>query len=167
MSNITSRVGLGLIVAVARGGAIGRADALAWDAPEDLRHFRRVTSGHAVIIGARTWESIGHPLRDRHLIVVTSRRFAVPDGVELSPDPSHALATALARDAAPLVGGGTTIYQALLPAVVRIHLTDINVEVPDADAFFPALDEREWVTIETRAGDDPRLTFRILDRLEA
>ena len=156
---------LELVVAVARNGAIGRDGGLAWDAPEDLRHFRAVTLDHTVIMGARTWESIGRPLPRRHLIVVTSRRFEVPDGVELSPDPEHAVRTALARDTSPMVGGGTSIYAALLPQVTRIHWTDIDIDVPAADAFFPSLDPADWRTIEQHEGTDPRLTFRTLDRV--
>ena len=156
---------LELVVAVARNGAIGRNGGLAWDAPEDLRHFRAVTLDHTVIIGARTWDSIGRPLPRRHLIVVTSRRFPVPEGVELSPSPEQAVRSAFDRDDTPLVAGGSTIYTALLPRVTRVYSTDIDIDVADADAFFPTLEPDDWQTIETRTGDDPRLTFRTLDRI--
>jgi dihydrofolate reductase len=159
--------GLALIVAVARHGAIGRDGGLPWHAPEDLAHFRRVTTGHAVILGATTWESIGRALPDRQLIVVTSRQLDVPDGVMLTSDPEAALAVAKVIDEAPLVAGGTRIYEALLPHVVRIHRTDIDLEVPDADAFFPSLDGGAWVEQRCWRGDDERLTFRVLDRRSA
>ena len=156
--------GLHLIVAVARGGAIGRAGGLPWHAPEDLAHFKRTTLGHSVIMGSVTWASIGRALPGRRLVVVTSRTFEVPDGVVLAPDPRAALATAQQTDDAPVLAGGTALYEALLPDVVRIHRTDIDVDVPDADAFFPALAPEAWIERTSRRGDDARLTFRVLDR---
>lgn len=156
--------GLHLIVAVGRDGAIGRAGDLPWHAPEDLAHFKRTTSGHAVILGAVTWLSIGRSLPGRRLIVVTSRQLEVPDGVEIAADPDAALAAARQTDDAPLVAGGSQLYAALLPQVVRIHWTDVDVAVSDADAFFPPLDGSAWVERSRRSGDDERLTFRVLDR---
>lgn len=156
--------GLHLIVAVARGGAIGQTGGLPWHAPEDLAHFKRTTLGHTVIIGAVTWASIGRALPGRHLVVVTSRRFDVPDGVTLAPDPDEAVAVALAEDSAPLVAGGTAIYERLLPRVIRIHRTDIDVDAPAADAFFPVLESGDWIERSARRGTDARLTFRVLDR---
>jgi len=164
LAHLPPSPGLALIVAVARDGAIGSAGTLPWHAPEDLAHFRRVTSGHAVILGATTWESIGRALPDRQLIVVTTRQLTVPDGVMLTSDPEAALAVARAIDDAPLVAGGTLLYAALLPHVVRIYRTDIDIEVADADAFFPALDEAAWIERDAWRGDDKRLTFRVLDR---
>lgn len=157
--------GLALIVAVGHNRAIGRAGGLPWHAPEDLAYFRRVTTGHAVIIGATTWHSIGRALPDRQLIVVTSRELTVPDGVMLTSDPDSALAVALAIDPAPIVAGGTLVYEALLPAVVRLHRTDVDVDVDDADAFFPTLDQDDWIERRSWSGADPRLTFRVLDRV--
>jgi dihydrofolate reductase len=157
--------GLGLIVAVGRDGAIGRAGGLPWHAPEDLRHFRRTTTGNAVILGATTWHSINRALPDRQLIVVTSRELTVPEGVLLASDPESALAVAFAIDASPLVAGGSRLYEALLPSVVRVHLTDIDIDVEGADAFFPSLDASAWIERRSWPGTDERLTFRILDRL--
>jgi dihydrofolate reductase len=152
------------VVAVGRDGAIGRAGALAWDAPEDLAHFRRTTLDHTIIMGATTWVSIGRPLPRRSIIVVTRGSPALPDGVRSAPSPEHALAAALDEDDAPLVAGGAQLYAALLPAVVRIHRTDLAVDVPDADTFFPPLDAGSWVEVATWPGTDPRLTFRTFDR---
>jgi dihydrofolate reductase len=157
--------GLGLIVAVGRGGAIGRAGGLPWHAPEDLRHFRLTTTGHAVILGATTWHSINRALPDRQLIVITSRELTVPEGVLLASDPESALAVALAIDESPLVAGGSRVYEALLPSVVRVHLTDIDTEVHEADAFFSPLDPHDWTERRAWRGEDERLTFRILDRV--
>jgi dihydrofolate reductase len=161
---VTPSSGLALVAAVGRDGAIGRAGALPWRAPEDLAHFKRLTMGHRVIVGAATWASIGRPLPGRHLIVVSRRRLDLPEGVVLAADPDAAATIALAADSAPLVAGGAQLYEALLPRVERAYLTDVDEGVPDADAFLPALDPREWDEVASWAGDDPRLRFRVLDR---
>jgi dihydrofolate reductase len=156
--------GLGLVAAVGREGAIGRAGALPWHAPEDLAHFKRLTTGHRVIVGATTWASIGRVLPGRHFVVVSRRRLDLPEGVVLTSDPDEALAVARAADPAPLLAGGAQLYEALLTHVERAYLTDVDEAVPDADAFFPTLDADEWDEVACWPGDDPRLQFRVLDR---
>lgn len=158
------RTGPAIVVAVGRGEAIGQDGGLPWRAPEDLAHFKALTMGHHVIMGATTWASIGRPLPGRHIVVVSRRRLDLPAGVVLAGSPEAALSLALLADPSPIVAGGTTIYRALLPAVVRIHRTDIAVDVPGADAHFPVLDPSDWVEVESHPGIDPRLTFRTLDR---
>jgi len=154
-----------LIVAVGRDGAIGRAGGLPWDVPEDMARFRRVTDGHTLVVGRRTWESIGRPLPRRRLVVVsTSPLVDLPAGVAWAPSPTAALDEARATDPAPAVAGGAALYRALLDQVVRIDRTRIDVAVPDADTWFPPLDATAWHLVASRAGDDPRLTFDVLDR---
>lgn len=148
-----------LIVAVGRDGAIGRDGDLPWHAPEDLAHFRRTTDGHALVIGRVTWESIGRPLPGRRMIVVSSRRLDLPDGVRAAATPDDALDQALSDDPSPFVGGGAAIYAALLPRVAVVHRTVVDVEVPDADTWFPDLPSEAWDLRSTFAGEDPRLTF--------
>ncbi|NLV55283.1 MAG: dihydrofolate reductase [Acidimicrobiales bacterium] len=158
------RDGPQLIVAVGRDGAIGRAGDLPWQAPEDLAHFRRTTDGHALVLGRVTWESIGRPLPGRRIVVVAGRRPDLPPEVTWAPTPDAALDHALAIDTSPFVGGGAAIYAALLPRAVTVHRTLVEVEVPDADTWFPALDAADWTLVESRSGDDPRLTFERHDR---
>ena len=136
------RDGPQLIVAVGRDGAIGRAGDLPWQAPEDLAHFRRTTYGHALVLGRVTWESIGRPLPGRRIVVVAGRRPDLPPEVTWAPTPDAAL----------------------LPRAVTVHRTLVEVEVPDADTWFPALDAADWTLVESRSGDDPRLTFERHDR---
>lgn len=154
------------VVAVARDGAIGRAGDLPWHAPEDLAHFKAVTMGHTLVIGRRTWDSIGRVLPGRRFVVVSRSPLSdLPDGAEAAPSPSEGLVRARRTDPDPIVAGGATIYDALLPEIDRIHRTTVDVEVPDADAWFPDLDPAEWDVASSRPGDDPRLLFEVLERV--
>ena len=151
-----------LVVAMSRNRVIGRAGGLPWNEPEDLKHFRRVTMGHAVVMGRRTWESIGRPLPGRRMIVVSRREdLALPPSVERASDLESALRAARATDAAPCVIGGGEIYAQALPQATRLELTVIDREV-DGDTHFPDFDEREWSEIASaRSG---ALCFRTLVR---
>jgi dihydrofolate reductase len=154
-----------LVVAVGRGGAIGRDGELPWRAAEDLAHFKRVTMGHTMVMGRRTWDSIGRPLPGRRTVVVSRSPLAdLPDGVEGATSPEAGLALAAETDPDPVVVGGATIYAALLPRVDRVHRTIVDVAVPDADTWFPALPADEWRLVTRRPGVDERLTFDVLER---
>lgn len=157
--------GPAIIVATASGGVIGADGKLPWHAPEDLAHFKRLTMGHQVIIGATTWNSIGRALPGRELLVVSRRQLELPAGVRLAASPDAALVAALSEDASPLIAGGSSIYEALLDAAQRVYLTEIEVDIPGADAWFPPIDQGEWRETSTRTGTDERLTFRTLDRI--
>lgn len=124
---------LALIAAVARNRAIGIAGKLPWHIREDLQRFKRLTTGHAVLMGRKTWESIGRPLPDRRNVVVTRGTIA---GVETYPSVDAAL-TALAGEDVVFVIGGGELYRHLLPSADRLHLTIVDREV-EADTFFPA-----------------------------
>ena len=152
-----------IVVATAKGGAIGRDGALPWHLPEDLAHFRRVTMGHTLVMGRRTWESIGRPLPGRRTVVVTTRALELPDGVVTAADPFAALELALAEDADPSIVGGATIYEALIDRVDRIELTRIDLDVPDADTFF-RVPEGDFVEVASRPGEDPSVTYVTLVR---
>jgi dihydrofolate reductase len=156
--------GPALIVAVGRDGAIGRDGGLPWRAPEDGAHFRRTTDGHALVLGAATWTSIGRPLPGRRIVVASRRDLGLPDGVRQAPDADAALDVALGLDPAPFIGGGAQVYAALLPRTRRVYLTEIDEDVVGADTFFPSLDPADWIEVAAWTGDDARLTFRVLDR---
>jgi dihydrofolate reductase len=159
-------VSASLVVAVGRDGAIGRAGETPWYAPEDLAHFKQLTMGHAVVIGSATWASIGRALAGRTLVVVSRRPLDLPDGVRAASSPDEALDLALDLDDEPVIGGGGLIYAALLPRTTRAHVTDVDVAIDGADTFFAPLDPDDWVETESRTGDDPRLTFRLYERLD-
>ncbi len=134
---------LTLIVARARNGAIGRANTIPWHAPEDLAAFQRETTGGALIMGRRTWESLPfRPLKNRLNIVVTSDAGLWET---TAPSPEAALAIAQTAGHSRLYGiGGSAIYRALLPHAHRLLVTEVDLTIPDADAFFPDFDEGEW-----------------------
>ncbi|MGO4854528.1 dihydrofolate reductase [Phaeovulum sp. W22_SRMD_FR3] len=139
---------LSLVVARARNGAIGKGNTIPWFAPEDLAFFQRETMGGAVIMGRRTWESLPKkPLPRRLNIVVTSQPVAA-DSEALFVPFDAALPTAKAAGHARVYGiGGQQIYAALLPQADRLLITEVDLEVAEADAFFPAFDPDDWQLI--------------------
>lgn len=152
--------GLAFVVAVARNGAIGMDGKLPWRIPEDMKHFKRVTLGHAVIMGRKTWESIGKPLVDRRNIVVS--RSASIGGVEVARSVDDALELAWQTDEEPRVIGGGEIYRLALPRATKIFLTEIDRDVV-ADAFFK-FERSGWREVERRAGEEPGVSYVTLER---
>ncbi len=149
-----------MIVAIARNGVIGRDGALPWRVPEDLRHFKATTMGHALIVGRKTWCGLP-PLAGRRFVILT--RAPMVDG----PWPSAssieaAIATARETDPEPVVIGGAEVYRAALPHVSRIYLTEIDREA-EGDTFFH-LDRAGWTETERRAGQEPGVSFVTLER---
>ena len=141
-----------LIAAVARNGAIGRGNALLWRLPEDLRHFKRTTLGHPVVMGRKTWDSIGRALPGRRNIVVTRDPQWQASGAERAGSFDEALA--LARNEARLfVIGGAQIYAQALPIADELVLTEIDADAADADIFFPAWDRAAFTR---RPGEEHR-----------
>jgi dihydrofolate reductase len=156
-----------LIAAVAANDVIGRDNDLPWHLPDDLQHFKRLTTGHTVIVGRRTWESVGKPLPNRRWIVVTRQPDYAPPGVEVASDLDRALALA-AGEAEVFVAGGGVLFRDALARADRMYLTHIDAEV-EGDAFFPAFDPADWVVVEENfhPADDRHafaFTFRRYDR---
>ena len=133
---------LNLIVAVARNGVIGRGGALPWHLSEDLRHFKRTTLGHPIVMGRRTWESIGRPLPGRRSIVLTRNpRWSAP-GCERAESLAQALA--MCEGAAEVfVIGGAALFAEALPLAQRVFLTEIDADF-EGDTFFPPIDRSAW-----------------------
>ncbi|MDD5739685.1 MAG: dihydrofolate reductase [Candidatus Peribacteraceae bacterium] len=135
---------ISLIVAVAENGAIGAKNALLWDLPRDMQHFRETTQGHAVIMGQRTYESIGRPLPKRLNIVVSNIPYLKIDGCTVVGSPQQAIETARASgETEAFVIGGGMIYATMLPEVTRVYFTRVHVS-PEADSFFPPFPTAEW-----------------------
>jgi dihydrofolate reductase len=138
-----------IIVAMAPNGVIGHDNRLPWHLPADLRHFKAVTMGKPMIMGRRTWESLPGLLPGRRHIVVTHNSGYQADGAEVAHSLEEAIATAGDVEEVMIVGGGN-LYAQALPLADRIYLTQVDMEV-EGDAFFPALDESQWLELESEA----------------
>ncbi|HAP50494.1 MAG: dihydrofolate reductase [Muribaculaceae bacterium] len=139
---------ISIIVAVAARGAIGRQGGLLCHLPADLRRFKSLTTGHSVVMGRRTFESLPHgPLPGRQNIVVTHNRHYHPQGVTVAHDVQQAIELATMPGEVFIIGGAQ-IYQAALPLAHTLHLTEIHAHFADADTFFPPLERGEWVEVE-------------------
>jgi dihydrofolate reductase len=137
---------LSLIVAMSCDGIIGRDGALPWRLPNDLRRFKRLTMGHPVIMGRKTFESIGRVLPGRTSIVVTRQPDYRPAGVLVAHSMDEALDMASSSDEAFVIGGGQ-IYAAALARVDRMYVTEVQGEVA-GDTFFPDWDRAGWQSEE-------------------
>jgi len=155
---------LALIAAVARGGIIGKDGGLPWRIPEDMRHFKRTTLGHAVIAGRKTYESFGKPLVERRNIVVTRQRDLAFPGCEVVASLDEAMALARTTDPEPMVIGGGEIYRLAMPRITRMYLTYIDRDA-DGDVRFPDYDGSDFRELERRAGETPDVTFVTLERI--
>lgn len=133
---------LTLVAAVARNGIIGRDNTLPWRLPEDLRRFKALTIGHPIVMGRKTWESLGRPLPGRHNIVVTRDAAYRADGATVVNSLEDALR--MLADAGELfVIGGAEIYSLALPLADCLQLTELDADF-NGDTHFPALDHTVW-----------------------
>ena len=134
---------ISLVVARAAGGAIGRDGDIPWFVPEDLAAFQRETRGGAVIMGRKTWDSLPvKPLKGRLNIVVTSGGV---DAEHCVGSVAEAVEFAQSQGYRRIYGiGGAGIYAEMLPMADRLVVTEVALDVADADAFFPAFDEDDW-----------------------
>lgn len=134
-----------LVAAVGRNGVIGDGQRMPWRLPSDMRRFRRLTMGKPVIMGRRTYDSIGRPLEGRLNIVVTRSSPTLPDGVRVAGDLDAALAIADAETDAGevMVIGGGEIYRAMIGRADALYITRVDVE-PAGDVIFPKIDATVW-----------------------
>ncbi|MCE2495800.1 MAG: dihydrofolate reductase [Flavobacteriales bacterium] len=133
---------LSMIVAASENNAIGKYNELLWHLPKDLKYFKEVTSGHCIIMGRKTFDSIGKPLPKRRNIVITRREEFEVEGVEVANDIEAAI-DMVGEDQEPFIVGGGTIYEQALHYVNRVYLTRVHAHV-NGDTFFPELDLNEW-----------------------
>lgn len=164
---------ISLIVALSENHVIGRNNKLPWYLPNDLKYFKQVTMGLPIVMGRKTYESIGKPLPGRTNIVVTRNESWSMDGVKVvhSLEQAFELAASIAeidgRDEVMIIGGDQ-IYQSALTLVDRIYLTEVHAEV-EGDAYFPEFDRDQWNVIgcEDFAAEAPNpydYSFVVLDR---
>lgn len=156
-----------IIVAAAENGAIGHRGTMPWHLPADLKYFKSVTVGHNVIMGRRTFESIGRPLPGRRNLVISRQPDLTITGCELY----SSLETALeAADDEAFVIGGAQIYRQAWDKASRLFLTRVHVDVADYDAAIPAVDPKVWSLVRQipLAADEKNiydLTFEVYDRI--
>ena len=154
---------LALIVGMARNRGIGLRGALPWHVPEDLKRFKALTMGHAIIMGRKTHESIGKALPGRRNVVIT-RSSSTFVGCDTVSSLDRALEIT-AQDELPFIIGGAQLYAEALPKVTHLYLTELDREV-EADTFFPELKASEWREVKREAGTTPGVTFIVLRRNE-
>lgn len=139
---------LSIIVAVAENGVIGDKNALLWHISEDLKHFKALTTGHPVVMGRRTYESLGRPLPNRTNVVITRQQIEIPGCTVV-----HSLQEALGLFPASeevFVIGGAQIYAEALPLAGRFYLTRV-FRAYEGDTRFPDWDERQWRLVESES----------------
>src|SRR3990170_6056857 len=141
-----------LVVAIGRNGVIGRDGGLPWPRTGDLRHFKALTLGHPLVMGRRTYESIGRPLPGRTTVVVTRDREWVAGGVIVCHSVDEALATAAALDDEVFVVGGADVYEQTLARANRLVVTWVEQE-PTGDTTFPDVDWTRWLETSRQTHD--------------
>ena len=152
---------LAMVVAMTADRVIGKDGGLPWHIPEDLKHFRRVTMGHAIIMGRKTHESIGRALPRRRNIVITRQRDAAFEGCDVAHSIEDAIAMARAGgDDEPRIVGGGVIYELALPLATKLYVSEVALDV-DGDTHFPPFDPEQWTETERRAGEG--VVYRTLE----
>lgn len=150
----TRRPRISLIVATSRNGVIGKDNRLPWHLPADLRRFKELTMGHTIVMGRKTYESIGRLLPGRRNVIVTRNRAFRLEGAIVVDSFDAALAAA-ADDDEVFIIGGEQIFRLALETADRLYLTIVQVEV-EGDTFMPPIDPSRWqrVRTESHAGTD-------------
>ena len=132
------------IAAIAQNGIIGKDNDLIWHLPDDLKHFKRLTKGHTIIMGRKTWESIGaRPLPYRDHIIITRNADYKADGARVVTSIDDALQAIDPADEQPFIVGGAEIYKLAMPYVKQLELTYVHHDF-EGDTSFPAIDANSW-----------------------
>ena len=145
MNKVTPPPTLSAIVATDRNGVIGKDGAIPWYLPADLKFFKATTLGYPVIMGRKTFRSIGRPLPKRTNVVLTRDAFFTASGVIVVHSLREALNhTAVLEAPKPFIIGGGELYRQSLPLVATVYLTKVDATIEGGDAFFPKLNPEEW-----------------------
>ncbi len=131
---------ISIIAAIGKKNELGKGNQLLWHLPDDLKHFKELTSGHTVVMGRKTFESIGKPLPNRRNIVITRDTNYKQDGVQVV----HSIEEIEKGDEEIFVIGGGEIYKQALPFADKLYITEVNAEEKDADTFFPMIEKEKW-----------------------
>ncbi|GHG65470.1 dihydrofolate reductase [Comamonas sp. JC664] len=153
---------LSAIVAMAANRVIGAGNQLPWRLPADLARFKRITMGHTLVMGRKTYESIGRPLPGRTTLVITRQRDFAPAGVQVAHSVEDALAKAQASgDTEVFIAGGADLYAQTMDRVQRLYLTRIDRDFP-GDTWFPDVDLSGWRCVEEEQHLDAEPPFAFL-----
>ncbi|MCX6755996.1 MAG: dihydrofolate reductase [Candidatus Nomurabacteria bacterium] len=150
-----------IIVAISKNNAIGKDNTLLWNIPDDLKHFKEITSGHTIIMGRKTFESIGRPLPNRRNIIITRDASYTHEGTEVVNSLIKALDACKYEDEVFIIGGGE-VYKQTLPFADKLYVTHVEKEF-DADTFFPEIKSTEWggISSEEHFENDPPYRFSV------
>jgi dihydrofolate reductase len=160
---------ISIIAAIGKNNELGKGNTLLWDMPADMKHFRESTKGHTVIMGQKTFESIGRPLPNRRNIVVTRNDNFQAEGVEISKSLDATLESFKNNPEEVFVIGGGQIYKQSMEKADRLYITHVDTEDKDADTFFPEIIPIVWneVKREEHKKDDKNpynYTFSIYEK---
>jgi len=161
---------ISIIVAASENNAIGKNNQLLWHLPNDLKYFKNITWGGVVVMGRKTFESVGKPLPGRINIVITKQPDWKAEGIVVSNNIDDALSKAYETNCKEIfIIGGGQIYQEILPNTDRIYLTRVHVQL-EADTFFPSIDETEWLLTSHRdcPADEKNIyshSFQVWDKI--
>ena len=134
---------ISIIAAIGKNNELGKKNALLWNLPADMKHFKNTTSGHTVIMGQKTFESIGRPLPNRRNIVLTQDKNLKIAGVEIVYTPEE-VENLLDKNQENFVIGGGMVYKLFLDKADKLYITHVNASFPDADTFFPEIIPVLW-----------------------
>jgi dihydrofolate reductase len=152
---------ISMIVARSRNHVIGRDNQMPWKISADLQFFKRVTMGHPVIMGRKTWESIGRPLPGRRNIVVSRNTELQLAGAEVVNSLDAALAT-LSEFPRVFVIGGEQLFTQAFPKADRLYITEIDIDVDGGDTFFKVPNPSEWKEVERTPASEGDITFKFI-----
>jgi len=158
---------ISIIVAASANNVIGAEGDLPWRLSDDLKRFKTITMGKPIVMGRKTWDSIGRPLPGRQNIVITRQADFVAEGCDVVASADEAIAATAGADEVMVIGG-SQVYSLFLPNAERLYLTRVHADVA-GDAFFPQIDESQWRLVNDEphsAGDRNAFdySFRIYER---
>lgn len=136
---------ISIIVATSKNNVIGKEGGIPWHLSSDLKRFKALTTGHPIVMGRRTFESIGRPLPGRRNIVISNSVNAI-DGCDIMKSVDELLNDKSLDGKVFIIGGGE-IYKQFLPYAKKVYLTEVETEIADGDTFFPDLNPMEWIEV--------------------
>ena len=143
---------IAIIVAVAKNNVIGGENKLLWHLPADLKHFKNLTTGHCIVMGRKTYESIGRPLPNRTNIIISRNDDFKAEGCVLFKSLEKAMESAqeLEQNGTIFIIGGGNVYKQAMPLADEIYVTDVDLEI-EGDTYFPAISPKDWTLEESNS----------------